>query len=379
MSNTYCTALFNHIYLNNGGKYKLCCDAGLSEEKISTASTPFEYFLSEEMEEKRNKVLCGEKLTECRGCYRKEEMGYKSPRQWRFKSDNIKITEVGNVELKLRMWGNHCNLACYTCFPHNSSTRAAELKEIGKGYYERFNRMDYEKPPSPKQYDRIVEDILNNIHLVESIIITGGEPLLLPRQFKFIDAIPEEHAKRISITYITNFTSLWYKDIYFLDKVRRFKGVFFSISCDHYQDKLSYIRYPINIKQFESNLRILKQEMTENKMFDGAISITASILNAEDLDDIIRYYENNFGLNAGIGAVVDRPNEFAIRNHIKKEQLISKYRGRVGKGFDQVNGQLAKPHEAGMWNKAIDFFNDLDQHRGIKYKDMWPDYDYVDP
>ena len=75
---SYCAMPFKEIYADNAGRYKLCCHAKPMKEldKYRTKNTPpFKYFLSNEMEEVRNKMLSGEKIDSCKVCYRLEENG----------------------------------------------------------------------------------------------------------------------------------------------------------------------------------------------------------------------------------------------------------------------------------------------------------------
>ena len=60
---TYCPLIFNEIYADSSGEYRLCCHAGstkLSRKYKSQTHKPFEYFMSPEMEDIRDKVLSGE-------------------------------------------------------------------------------------------------------------------------------------------------------------------------------------------------------------------------------------------------------------------------------------------------------------------------------
>jgi len=66
-SKTYCPVLFDTIYSSNVDDcYNLCCFAqeghNLDRKYKQKTHTPFEFFLSKEMEEIRNKSLAGEKI-----------------------------------------------------------------------------------------------------------------------------------------------------------------------------------------------------------------------------------------------------------------------------------------------------------------------------
>ena len=378
MNNTYCSALFNHIYSDNSDTYQLCCFAKNEKNKpVVSASNvgPFEWFFSDQMEEYRDKVLSGEKIPACKTCYKMEEAECPSYRMTRFKSHKKFITYVKDVELKLRIFGNYCNLSCYTCHPYNSSSREKELKEIG--LYERYGSRLPERAPTKKQYEKIAQDVLNNIHLVGKIIFTGGEPLLLPRHHDFVDKIKDTDAENINVSYMTNFTELNHKGVYFLDKVKKFKTTEFCISCDHYGDKLSYIRYPINVTQFEKNLDTLIEERikTNNSVF-GQIHLTVSILNVEDLYEIKNYYQTKFGLNVIFAGAVRSPKDFCVSAHPKRKQLIEKYKD--DKKLEETMFHLKQDAPTSYWNNAIRCFELLDKKRGTDFRKLWPEYDYID-
>ena len=61
----YCPLLFNEIYNDSSGEYRFCCHASTIERKFTMHThTPFEYFNSEFMEEKRNSIMRGKTYTD---------------------------------------------------------------------------------------------------------------------------------------------------------------------------------------------------------------------------------------------------------------------------------------------------------------------------
>ena len=65
MNKTYCTAPFHQIYCDNGGRYRLCCHGGVNKTIAkfkSSTHTPFEYFLSDEMEQIRQDMVEGKNI-----------------------------------------------------------------------------------------------------------------------------------------------------------------------------------------------------------------------------------------------------------------------------------------------------------------------------
>jgi organic radical activating enzyme len=383
MNKSYCAAAFNHIYSDSNSRYKLCCHAFAHTSEVSMYNSnehsPFEYFLSPEMENIRDRMLEGQPIGGCEKCYDIEASGYRSPRQYRYNRhfENSEYpTEPCEVELKLRIFGNHCNLSCYMCIPYNSTTRAKELKEIGM--YDQYSLgVDYEVLLSKDKFQNIEDDVIKNIHLVKTIHFTGGEPFLLPRHYSFLERIPDEHKEHIFVTYDTNGTVLEYKGKSVFELLRKFKRTSFCLSCDHYGDKLAFIRHPIDVKSFEDNIRTLQQVSKRDPKFKiSELRATISILNVEDLYEIREYYKKEFNIKIFFNNVVNSPRSLNVKNHPRKEQLIEKYSGDPS--MNSVLKNLSKPSNPKEWNDAMDYLEKLSNHRGINFRDYWTDYQKVE-
>ena len=378
---SYCPLIFNEIYADSSGEYRLCCHARSTETSRkykSQTHKPFEYFNSPEMENKRDKVLSGTKLPECATCYKQEEVNPdgESYRQRKLRQYSYELpTHVDKVNLKLRINGSYCNLSCYMCIPYNSSTRRNEMNKIYPEGWDFFSTSKFVSVKH-KEYEMIVEDILNNIGKVDTIHITGGEPLQLPNHWKLIDRIPKEHAKNIKLVYDTNLTELRYKNHSVYDIEDKFKSVYWGVSCDHFQDKLSWIRYPIDVKQFEKNLK----EMLDSG-FNANISCTISLLNVFDLIDINNYYKNKFGANVNFNSIVTTPNFLSIRHlpiDVKQKLLkqldVPVYDRRGVSKFQLVKTQLKLEGDTTKLEKAYDYMDKLSKNRNFDWRKLWPDF-----
>lgn len=410
LNNTYCTAAFNHIYADMKGRYKLCCHSGYFEnptlEKMRSDDTlPFDYFLHEGMKEIRTKMLNGEVIPECHSCDRIDnKTPLSSPRYKNYQSLTKHYTEVRDVQLKLRIFGSACNLGCYMCFPSNSSTRRKELKDaeidwggmtltsdlrspialkqVGKVYSpqgaakktrinkERFgdNALNWQESDGqftikPDQWENIKKHFLEYIHLVDNIKITGGEPFQLPRHFEFLKEIPDEHAKEITLSYDTNLSTTQFKNYYSLDEdvIPRFKNVHLAPSADHFGKKLSWIRYPIDVKEFENNLRKYKDRIT-------GIHCTVSVLNIYDLKEIEDYYKENFGLPTTYN-IVTHPKFLNIKNILDKDIWMPK----AGNVLDALSDE-ANSEETQIMRTYISM---LERHRKYSLKDAGYDDKYL--
>jgi len=377
----YCPLFFNEIYNDSSGEYRFCCHASTSERKFTMHThTPFEYFNSEFMEEKRNSIMEGKKTHECRTCYEQEEATGVSHRTEEIeKYKKWMPTSVDKIQIKLRINGTYCNLSCYMCAPYNSSTRRNEMKEVYPEGWKWWQHEDYVSLKS-KQWERIVDSIIENIDKVSVILMTGGEPLLLPNHWKLLDRITDEHAKNIRLTYNTNFTELQYKKHHARDVHNKFKSCQWIISCDHYGEKLAYIRYPIDVKKFENNL------LDTTDFNDRGIQVSVSILNIEDLLEIEEYYNNKFGIEVMFKSIVDTPISLSIRNlpDKKKEELIKLYEenstistggtGVAMEKFSFVISELKQPGNPEDLKKGIIYMTKLSKVRTIDHAKLWPEY-----
>ena len=367
LNKSYCPLPFTEIYVSNAGEYKLCCHAWKTAGTFAMPEEvlPFDYFFSKEMEDIRDKLMQGEMLKDCNKCYEMESVGTDSYRLKAIRKHGL-ISDVRDVSLKLRINGSSCNLACYMCHPYNSSTRRKELREIwGDDFdimFSDHNKIKFSSNPKSMKRDiwnDTIANINNHIHLVKEIHMTGGEPLQLPRHWEWIDSIPEEHKKHIELSYDSNITQLSYKNHHVLDLKNQFKKVHFGVSCDHFGEKLEYIRYPIDHKEFEENLKVI----IEN--FSHSINVTVGLLNIDELDEIEEYYLK-LGAKVDPIHIVSTPRALSIRN--LPEHLKEKYRKKYPQ-HQFVITELNKPKHTENWYEHMsEYMDKLYAHRGLDWR-----------
>lgn len=381
---SFCPAAWHEIYADNVGRYRLCCHArpikefehmNFTEEK----DLPFDYFLSEEMENIRQKMIEGETIPECKTCYQIENnndagISYRS----KMIDKHGLNTELNRINLKVRFFGNYCNLACYMCYPSNSTERAKELKEV----FPKSNEEDYKKFISGgmktqtainikySDWDNYFNHILENIDSIRSLQMMGGETLQLPKYWEMLDRIPKDKAKNIRVSAQTNLTEIRYKNFSVFNTAEKFENLHLGVSVDHYGDKLSFMRYPIDPQVFENNLQ---------EIIDGGVKysldFTVSILNIDELDEIRKYYKDKFSINSSVNLhvinVVRGPSYLSIRNlpQRMKDKYLEKYHD-----LPYVVAELREePNET--FDKFIAYCDKLWLHRGgTDWKILWKDF-----
>ena len=364
---SYCSMPFKEIYGDNAGRYKLCCHAKTIDWKYNTMNTtPFEFFFSPEMEKIRNKMLSGEKIDACQVCYDLEKTGGESYRTDKYRKKYGIDLEPKGIGLKLRINGTFCNLGCYMCHPYNSSTRRNELKAVFGNPLHDFTKREA-KPIKYKEWNDSVDDIMKNIHLISYMNITGGEPLQLPAHWKLLDKIPDEHKKHITLSYDTNLTELRWKKWSIFDYVGKFKDLKLGVSADHIQEKEAWIRYPKDVKKWESNL-------IEAKSLIKQINCSVSLLNVFDLHEIYEYNWKNFGIKTTFMNIVRGPKYLSIRNLEQKDKdmLIKKYEDIDVGQYIKNELLLKKSHSLDVMRNYCD---KLSKHRNFDWRKLWREYD----
>jgi len=369
-SKTYCPVLFDTIYSSNADDcYNLCCFAErghpLDKKYKQKTHEPFEFFLSKEMDEIRDKSLKGENIAQCKRCYKEEsETGYSNRNRYiyerRFETLPVKVEKV---RFKLRHFGNHCNLGCLMCHPYNSTTRTKELKDIGlyKDLYASYNNPVYENLDY-KSYQLFKNNIVENIERISQIQITGGEPFQIPKVWQFlVDDIPKEYAKNINLVFDTNLTNLNYKKYTYEHLLEKYKKIRLNVSCDHIKDKLGFIRYPIDVDLFEKNLEKYKDNVNR-------VNVTVQLLNIFDLNDIKEYYK---GYDVCTESYVDHPKFLSVRNlkNEYKKQLQDNYTGYEDRNklfFTEFTREPLRVKQ-----KVIDYLNSLSKHRKLDWTKIW--------
>lgn len=407
----FCPLLFNHIYCDSAGVWKPCCRAVIPSSIESwwglrtETHTPFQYFRANQMDQLRKEMISGnlDKVRQiCALCLNWETKGWVSSRQRSlayvaairgttafalfqsvrdFEMTGMFKPHGRNIELSAVIFGNYCNLKCYMCHPQNSSSRITELNNIdrqqGTHWLEALHKMDsvrFQELTEPR-FAEFVNDISREIDNVDAITIFGGEPLVMPKHYAFLDSlISTGQTHKVKLKYVTNLAKLSDGNRAFLEYARRFREVIVNISVCGIGDKNEYIRYGSNWKQFLTNLDcVLKAPQIKVQ----SIGYTTSILNVFDVLDTLKYFRNRFGLNVGFGNIVVSP-KFLCAQHLPdqlKQILVESYQKSVySHRLHRIIGVLKEPRDEGQFRMFIKYMRALDRHRGTDFTKIWPQF-----
>lgn len=401
----FCPQPFTYLYAEHMGSWKPCCKAGVYPDKSHLSFDEW-WYEDKDLKDLRDALLKDEASpildNICKPCRIPELNGVKSYRQnalesfkysepAKILSEIIKTYQKTNFailpegkrlfQLKVRGFGNHCNLKCYMCYPLNSSSRVNEMKNAEKdslNIFFRSNRDPHEKlekarkkvldidAERSKVYDAI-ESVSSNI---TQLNLAGGEPIIIEEYYNLMDKFIESgDAPEISIYMNSNLSRLGFKDKNILDYIDKFKRFTIHASIDDIYERDGWIRYPSNFKSVIENYKTLKAYPN----IDVAVSVTWSILNIANAENIITFFkENDIDVDTNLNFVMN-PQELSIKNYPFKEELIERYL----KSNESILNQLAKALEEEFvqeeFDMAIKYIKDMDRIRNTKSYEVFPE------
>jgi len=256
-----------------------------------TKSTLEDAFDSKTMRDLRRSFRRGERPAGCRNCWREEDAGKKSKRQYmleKFKHEDVDYSSNNGKELKfldLKL-GNICNLKCRICGSWSSSKWAKEeldyVDDPTNHIAKTWLRKGQWVRKSPKFWENL-DELLPQIKYFE---FTGGEPWMITQHFDLLQrAVNKGLAKDIDIHYNTNTTqfpkdpTIW----------KHFKHVQIAFSVDNTEERFEYERYGANWKTSNNNIKKVHILRDEGYPITTQLCCTWNIQNIFYVDEILTW------------------------------------------------------------------------------------------
>lgn len=313
---SFCVYPWVEQVVQTSGGFSFCCvaqEGGLlrkpdgghynaSKDKLSEA------WNSESMQEIRRKMLNGEKVDACKLCYFQESIDKKSYRQmhnqeWEDKAgaeirqriedsvkNNHKVNEPA-LYLDLRL-GNLCNLKCRSCNPYNSSQIFKETKKLlvedeqFKNVWTKYFSPDSEVIEPWFESDFFWDEVIKSIPKLKKVYLTGGEPTLIEKNYKFLNACVESgHAKNIFLMFNTNCTNIQDR---FLDLLPHFEFVLINASIDGFESENEYIR---SLSRWETVDKNFQKLLSIKGNIQVGITPVVQIYNILTITNLLEYVD----------------------------------------------------------------------------------------
>ena len=233
----------------------------------------------EELEERRQKVLGGEKLDCCNYCWQTESAGKESYRDFKLS----KWDGTDNVRLLTLTLGNLCNLQCVYCKEKYSSKWQSSLEKFGP-----IASIPYEPVKIKNEPAQTYIDFFNSNKPSSILKITGGEPFIGTDFYDIMESCDLSYLNEIRVA-----TNLCYKKNNVVNKLLELQDDV-KISINPSLDTVNWdiqeqIRYGFDREVFESNLKYLLQKTNVQIQF-------LSLMTDRSILDVYKTYEYVYNL-----------------------------------------------------------------------------------
>jgi len=327
-SDTFCILPWIHLSTRPNGILRPCCTANASSAKANNSSLRDGLVLNEEgepenlgttplltawngpyMKNIRKQMLAGEKPSSCLKCYKEENSGFRSKRNWetdywRSRVDYDALLSntdyrTGEVPPHLTYidlrFGNKCQLACIMCTPHDSTGWIKNWKEIypqitDQNLRENFSWEDKGRINGSsfnwhKNNPIFWKQFFDELPTMQQLYFAGGESLIIEEHYMILrECVKRGYARNIELRYNSNCVE-WEDDLF--DLWAQFKSVRFFFSIDDIMERNEYIRYPSKWSRTAEVLRILDEQTTDNVQVRIACAVQA--LNVYYLPEFIKW------------------------------------------------------------------------------------------
>jgi len=274
LGNTLCLAKWTqtNIYLATGKTHSchhpLPHTISINEIKKNPAALHNTKFKIEQ----RQKMLNGERPSECDYCWRVEDSGHTSDRitksfsNWSrpyFNEILKQGAEVSTPKYLEVSFDNTCNLKCSYCGPSYSSKWASELEQYGDWLYHHSTEsiiLNKEDNPYVEAFWKWWPSISKNLHTFR---ITGGEPLLSKHTYNVINYLKENPNSNLTLGINSNLSVP--QDVFynFIDQIKtlKLKKIIIHTSCDAYGSAAEYARHGLNYAQWLKNCQYVLKNL----------------------------------------------------------------------------------------------------------------------
>ncbi len=264
-SKTFCMFPWVHLNATPKGDVYPCCSNDYTDPVGNTKTQSLkEIFNNPKMKELRLDMLNERKNKICDFCYKHEEAGPHSFRNYskehfsKYFDEVVPTTkEDGTVdEFKMRYFdirfSNICNFKCRTCGSEFSSQWGMEMQKNFDPKHPIVIHVDEGK-------GTVLEEVLTHIEHIDLAYFAGGEPLITDEHYTMLEEMIRLGRTDITLRYNTNASNIKYKKHDILDLWKHFKKIELSCSIDHYGERAEWLRKGTDWGKVEANLLTFRE------------------------------------------------------------------------------------------------------------------------
>lgn len=286
------------------------------------------------------------------------------------------------------LFSNTCNLACLYCSPRLSSSINDENRRHGPFQHgmvrlEEHRNQYRDLAPSFWAWFRDGFKHLRRLHVL------GGEPLLMREFQELLDRIRENPNPDCDLNLVTNLMVPrerleryieTFRDLIVTERIRR---VDISASIDCWGPQQEYVRWGINLAQWEENFRLLCQHRWLKLNISQTIT-PLTIGTAADLQHRLQEWRQLHDVGHWFSDASPNPdylkiNIFGDRFLPDFDRLLAAMPRQTEQdqlAWDNMQGLKLKsastgPDEQQIYNLLV-FLNEKDRRRGTNWRELWP-------
>ena len=242
MTTWYCPLPFKHAFVDSSG-ISACCQSPRQLVDLEQWRT------SQYLQNLQEKILRGQPPTECQACVSQEKITGKSLRTDSLQDYNYERFTTSSIDFIDYRANNVCNFRCRSCEPRFSHGIANETKN--NPILQKFHPMLDQKVVSVT--DTNVEWIRQNLPQIKRLMLTGGEPTLIPEIRVMIERIVYDKLD----TNIMITTNGSFENDFWCELTRLHENLHWTVSLDAVGAAAEIIRHGTDWPRIERNVRWL--------------------------------------------------------------------------------------------------------------------------
>lgn len=332
----FCLAKWNMVTLHlHTGDNHSCYHPSMHRISVEEVNeNPAALHNSKYKKQQRKMMLEGERPPECSYCWALEDLNQISDRHlrsWEFEDSKPCLDEIANMPWDADVYprymelsfGHECQLKCIYCAPTISSAWEGEIKKHGE-YPLKFmpNRRQY--MINPKGRPVYAED--DNPYIdafwkwfpecyknLDTLRVTGGEPLLSTNFIKMLDYIDANPKKDLQFAINSNMSVPQRNLDKFISRAKtlkeenKLKEIMLYTSIDTWGEQAEFIRNGLNLQRWEENIHRYMTEVPDGKLGFMITVNLLSVYNFKELIDKILELKEKYNTKHCIRVDIDTP------------------------------------------------------------------------
>lgn len=365
-SPTFCLAKFHEASIwVYSGKIASCHYTPF----IQVGSTVETFYNPLEKRQQQKEMLQGGQPTACDSCWRYENLGLTSDRTRKSLSfsDHLPAQDYKNLNYVFKpkaleiAFKNTCNLACSYCSPQFSTSWMNDIRNNGvytdittddRRHYQK-SLIEIDQMIEPPNMELFWEWLNTVVYDLESIRVSGGEPLMHDEVFILFDMLTEINPNIECVIH----SNLCQKPLVmkrFFEKITKLSNLRMNISNESAGAVAEFIREGMYYKEWLTNI----ESLGNSTVREFSISTTVSAIALQALDQM---YLDIIDIRARTRVkpyisinMVDKPEfqGFACLTRKERDFYINKYQ----KFYDKIKDDLL-PLEHEHYRRLLTFLD----------------------